>query len=124
MHRFHKNISGLESGRQYKLSVAAKCEAGWTDFSKMITFITPSLRLASEIITDDVFIYPIPADEELFISLPKADHVTIRIYNLSGEELYQKQFDLIVGEVISINAIAEFENGIYLLSIENYEKKY
>ncbi|MFZ1609802.1 MAG: T9SS type A sorting domain-containing protein [Chitinophagales bacterium] len=118
-----KNISGLESGRQYKLSVAAKCEAGWTDFSKMITFITPSLRLASEIITDDVFIYPIPADEELFISLPKADHVTIRIYNLSGEELYQKQFDLIVGEVISINAIAEFENGIYLLSIENYEKK-
>lgn len=115
-------IGGLVPGAHYIAYVTAKCDAGWTDRSVILDFHTPVHR-EGEMSTMQVF--PSPATDKLNISLgATTGPVSIRIFNLNGELLFNNQYQVDeLQTVIVVNEIASLSAGNYFVLVESNSAK-
>jgi len=73
---------------------------------------------------NDMLIYPNPATAKIYVQMPSdlKGELTLRIYNLLGEEVLQQQFIDLDGEELSID-ISKLAPGIYMLKAGAAERE-
>jgi|SRR6185436_7064426 len=94
------DITGLNSGSNYKFKVRSLCGGGNTGpWSAWRFFTTASLRTAgSDMNVDvtDVTFYPNPANEEISILLGEnmaKDDAKVTVYDITGKQVFVKQLE-------------------------------
>lgn len=70
----------------------AEDEFGNSSSISFLVQIESPLHLGDHSISSQITVYPVPADNTLKVSLPKADRVHIRLYSITGIELNSRTY--------------------------------
>ncbi|MBK7038013.1 MAG: T9SS type A sorting domain-containing protein [Bacteroidetes bacterium] len=89
-------------------------------FSAVQNFTTAVCREEiAELTNAEMLLYPNPATNTSTIILPESGKYTCNILNMTGEIVYNEQFDIILkGESINLN-LQNLSAGIYLVRVYN-----
>jgi hypothetical protein len=93
------NITGLNSGSNYKFKVRSLCGGGNTGpWSAWRFFTTAALRISgdAEVPAADVAVYPNPANEEFSVILGAdlmTDDAKISVYDITGKQVLVKELE-------------------------------
>jgi hypothetical protein len=96
-------------------------------FSSSTTFIAPHVRLVISDPSDisimeqdlvDFSVYPNPTTGKGFIEFTQPGNYQIQVHTMLGQELLSQDLNLNANEKAELN-LAQFSNGVYLLSISN-----
>jgi hypothetical protein len=75
-------------------------------------------------IIDNIKIWPLPADEHIYVSLPEGTgtQCEISVYNINGSEVMKKLLYINPGNILHIN-VSSLLSGIYVLNINALGRK-
>jgi hypothetical protein len=121
-----KNKNGLNPGTTYRASVRTWCDptggayrsAAWT---APIFWTQPTtIKLSAESLIENLEIYPNPSRDIFNVSFTSVDKqdLRVRILNIIGEELINKNLEQFVGEYTKQINLSAYPKGIYFLEIE------
>lgn len=98
----------------------AEDEFGNSSSISFLVQIERPLHLGDHSISSKITVYPVPADNKLKVSLPKADGVHIRLFSITGTELKQMKCSSREEEI----DVSGLPAGIYILHIELNDRTY
>jgi hypothetical protein len=121
-----KDKNSLNPGTTYRASVRTWCDvnggayrsAAWT---APIFWTQPTtIKLAGESLIENLEIYPNPSRDIFNVSFTSVDKqdLRVRILNIIGEELINKNLEQFVGEYTKQINLSAYPKGIYFLEIE------
>ena len=118
------NLKNLQCNKNYVWQIRTICDTVGVDlvsaFSAVQNFTTAVCREEiTEITNAEMLLYPNPATNTSTIILPESGKYTCNILNMTGEIVYNEQFDIILkGESISLN-LQNLSAGIYMVRVYN-----
>lgn len=103
----------LKNSRDYFWRVRSKLNDRWSDWSKAFKFTTDLTNAVTDNSEFYISIYPNPATENINISIPNVTSFRVKILNLSGINIIDKE---VLGDNISIDT-KSFASGVYIVNI-------
>ncbi|MBC8172538.1 MAG: FG-GAP repeat protein [Chitinophagales bacterium] len=112
-------VTGLEPSTSYRCYVKAKCQAGWTARSRVITIQTPSGKGTEPNISEVVAMYPNPVSDMLHVRTGQIfGNTTVRIYDAKGNIVLENTYSLEVPETLAVD-MGGFTEGVYFVELSN-----
>ncbi len=114
------NISGLQANTTYNWKVKSLCSdpnPPASEFTKNKKFTTLPQKLAIDPGALTIAVFPNPASEQVTVEvdLAQSETLSLRFYNLMGQEQSAKVVNLEVGEHIFAMDVQEWPRGIYFV---------
>lgn len=119
-------IDSVVLGVQQNISSFGRYPNGTGNFMEMLPTIADENRAdAVSVLSDPVFVYPNPANTEIYIRINTSETSDVSLYTLDGRLV--TQLLAVEGNSTSVVDVSSFSTGIYLLQAvigsENYIKK-
>ncbi len=116
----YKTITALTASTAYQWKVRSKCSSNpivWSAWSALKTFTTPALKFESnETVSNQLLIYPNPADEVLILKLFDRDEIkSVSVFNSTGQQLNSVEINS-AAESTCVN-IKSLTAGFYFISV-------
>lgn len=120
---FDPNAAGLGTHTiTYTYTDTNECE----NFAEEAILVDACTGIDKNFNTDPFSIYPNPSDGNFNVEFTKSGHLTIRVVNILGVTIYEKQFDS-NGKFVQKISLKGIEDGLYFVIFEtgdtNYVKK-
>jgi hypothetical protein len=119
------NLTNLISGTDYRWRVKSMCLFQGSGYSVWNYFNSSVIRSAGfnepEILPMDVIVYPNPNSGAFTVSIEigKEEEVSIRLTDLLGQTLYEKQHSIMIGKNLIDMDFADLPKGVYILRVND-----
>ncbi len=114
-------LTGLTPSTTYQWKVRAQCAAGWKDYTSVMEFTTPALRMEEEAATADEWltIVPNPATEVLHCTIREAQGGgMLRLLSMAGQTVRQEYIPATEGETVVSISLAWLPVGVYVMTYQ------
>jgi len=119
------NLTNLIAGTDYRWRVKSMCLFQGSGYSVWNYFNSSVIRSAGfnepEILPMDVIVYPNPNSGAFTVSIEigKEEEVSIRLTDLLGQTLYEKQHSIMIGKNLIDMDFADLPKGVYILRVND-----